>query len=185
MNSARVVVATLNMRLRPDDRAGAFEDPLDSHLQELGIGQIVGGGTAIKANGEVNYADIEIELVNDSPGTLQQVINYLVNLGAAKGSVLRVGPEHTIPFGNFEGLAIYLNGTDLPADVYANSDVNVVYSTLDERLEGMGMVYSYWEGPTETAMYLYGTSFAAMRAAIQDFVSTYPLCQQCRVEQIA
>lgn len=185
MNPARIVVATLNMRLRPDDRGGAFEDPLDAHLQELGLGLIVGGGTAIKQNGEVNYADIEIELANDTAESLQQVIDYLVKLGAAKGSILRVGPEHTIPFGNFEGLAIYLNGTDLPEEVYANSDVNLVYSTLDAAVEGMGMVYSYWEGPTETALYLYGTSFANMQAAIHDFVSTYPLCQQCRIEQIA
>jgi hypothetical protein len=51
----------------------------------------------------------------------------LERLGAPKGSQLVVdGGGREIPFGATEGLAAYLNGTDLPDTVYRTSDVNVV-----------------------------------------------------------
>ncbi|MBS1700478.1 MAG: hypothetical protein JST12_02365 [Armatimonadetes bacterium] len=185
MNGPVTVTAKLNMRLMPVSRGSAFEDPLDDRLKELGLGQVNGGGTAMQANGEVAYCDIEIELQSLNEDTIKVVLETLSNLGAAKGSSLRVDANRSIPFGELEGLAIYLNGRDLPAEVYASSDVNVVYSSLDQCVDGMGMVFSYWEGPTETALYLYGRTFGEMKSAIQEFVSEYPLCQQCRIEQIA
>ncbi|HWV09054.1 MAG TPA: hypothetical protein VN156_05900, partial [Pseudomonas sp.] len=84
-----------------------------------------------------------------------------------------------------EGLAIYLNGTDLEKTVYEECDSNVVYSELDRLTEGNGRVYSYWQGPTETAFYLYGNSFTEMKHLITELVDTYPLCHKCRIEQIA
>ncbi|MBN3492959.1 hypothetical protein [Vibrio neptunius] len=88
-------------------------------------------------------------------------------------------------FATLEGLAIYLNGTDLDPEVYANSDSNYVYSELDRLTYDYGKVYSYWQGPKETAFYLYGTSFAQMKLQISELVTSYPLCQKCRIEQIA
>ena len=44
---------------------------------------------------------------------------------------------------------------------------------------------SYWQGPTETAFYLYGNSFAEMKAKISTFIASYPLCSNCRIEQVA
>jgi hypothetical protein len=32
---------------------------------------------------------------------------------------------------------------------------------------------------------MYGPSFAAMCARLDDFLATYPLCQRCRIAQIA
>ena len=37
----------------------------------------------------------------------------------------------------------------------------------------------------ETALYLYGPSFIEMQKAIADFIATYPLCERCRVVQVA
>jgi hypothetical protein len=52
-------------------------------------------------------------------------------------------------------------------------------------LDGGGTIHSYWEGLTETALYLYGDSFESMSAAIAGFVSSYPLSEKARVVQIA
>lgn len=90
-----------------------------------------------------------------------------------------------MPFGKAEGLAIYLNGTDLPKEVYEKSDVNVVYDTVEKLLGDRGAIQGYWQGPTETALYLYGDSAQEMREAIAGFLASYPLCQRARIIQIA
>jgi hypothetical protein len=55
-------------------------------------------------------------------------------------------------------MAIYLNGTELADDVYANSDGNAVDTAPNESLGPEGTVQSYWDGPRETALYPYGPS---------------------------
>ena len=69
------------------------------------------------------------------------MIAILDACGAPKGSKLQISHEdglHEIPFGKAEGVAIYLDGVNLPSAVYAASDVNVVIEQLDARLEGVG-----------------------------------------------
>ena len=51
-------------------------------------------------------------------------------------------------------------------------------------LAGAGELYSYWEGPTETALYYYGPSASRIRELIGDVLSTHPLAQLSRVEQL-
>ena len=110
----------------------------------------------------------------------------LEKLGIPRGSKLKVEKtDSEIEFGDLEGLAIYLNGTDLDGEVYEKCDSNHVYSELDRLTEGEGKVYSYWQGPTETAFYLYGSSYEKMKSMISELVENYPLCQKCRIEQIA
>lgn len=182
--SPQILIATLNMKLMPMDRGEAFEDPLDEDLKNLGLGEVCGGGTGLLDSGEVDFCDIEIQLSSISSEVEIKVIGLLNNLGAAKGSRLRYA-DREIPFGASEGLAVYLNGTDLPDEVYKNSDVNYVYQQLNELVDGLGMIFSHWEGGTETALYLYGVSFEQMKERIAEFVNSYPLCQQCRIVQIA
>jgi hypothetical protein len=78
-----------------------------------------------------------------------------------------------------------LNGTDLPAEVYQSSDINVVIERLNKLLESEGAMRGYWQGPTETALYCYGNSAAKMRELIAPFMAAYPLCQRARVVDIA
>ena len=87
-------------------------------------------------------------------------------------------------FGTLEGMAVYLNGVDLDPEVYASCDVNEVAETLANSIDGLAL-FSHWHGNKETALYFYAPSFEAMKAATADFISTYPLCQKCRVEKIA
>lgn len=180
------LVVNLNARLQPMHRGEFFEDPLEKMLDATSLGSLAGGGTLVSAQGEVERCDIEIVCPWVSEAVIAQIVTELERLGAPKGSRLVVEAEdRSVPCGRDEGLALYLNGTDLPDAVYAECDSNFVYSELDRLLTGQGRVLSYWQGPTETAFYLYGASFRAMREAIAAFIAEYPLCQRSRIEQIA
>ena len=183
-SASAYLTAQLNARLQPMHRGELFEDPLDEALQELGLGSVSGGGTQLSESGEVDYCDIEIDVAVLDERSVQAIINLLEGLGAPRGSKLKAG-EQELPFGNTEGLALYLNGTDLPDEVYKACDSNVVYTEVQRLIGDRGEIYSHWQGPKETALYLYGNSFQEMRDSIAEFLATYPLCQKCRVEQIA
>jgi hypothetical protein len=90
-----------------------------------------------------------------------------------------------VPFGFLEGMAIYLNGTDLPDEVYETCDVNELYEEINRLLGDRGEIQGHWQGPTETALYLYGYSIDEMKSLIADHMANYPLCQKARVETIA
>ncbi|WP_445363552.1 hypothetical protein ACJJIQ_02075 [Microbulbifer sp. ANSA003] len=167
-------------------RGEIYEDPLDEILAKNAVGEVSGGGTLQSQSGEIEYCDIEIQVRDSSDETVELIKSSLNKLGVPKGSKIRIeSTDSDIEFGTLEGLAIYLNGTDLDDEVYAKSDSNHVYSELDRLTQGVGKVFSYWQGPTETALYLYGTSFSQMKSQIAELVNNYPLCQKCRIEQIA
>jgi hypothetical protein len=181
-----VVVATLNARLRPLDRADV-EDAFEAAMEQQGHSiRVIGGGTQMAGNGEITECDIEIEIDEPSENAFEVISRALGTILAPKGSSLYVPSLHRrLKFGSHEGLALYLNGTELPDHVYRDYDSNYVYEECTRLLEGLGVVSSHWQGPTETAIYMYGWDFAAMQARLAPFLRTYPLCQQCRVTQIA
>ena len=105
---------------------------------------------------------------------------------APKGSRLFIhGEDVRIDFGEHEGLAVYFNGTELADEVYENGDINDVFDVLDEAVEDIGSIHGVWDGPTETAFYFYGSSFAEMEAAIKPHLDANPLCEKARIVQIA
>lgn len=180
------VIAQLNIKVLPIQRGELFEDPLDAVLKKAGLGEVSGGGTLQLKSGEIVYCDIEMHTAGESQHIIRTVIETLNRLGAPKGSELRLDTvEEPIPFGDSEGLAVYLNGTELPAHVYQECDANVVRSEMHRLLEGIGSVVSCWDRPTETALYAYGGSFQEMSERLAGFLATYPLCERCRVVQIA
>jgi hypothetical protein len=65
--------------------------------------------------------------------------------------------------------------------VYAASDVNDPMAALPGRLGTQGDMQSWWEGPRETALYLYGPSAARMSGLIAGVLARFPLAQRCRV----
>ncbi|MDB5305869.1 MAG: hypothetical protein JWO38_71 [Gemmataceae bacterium] len=179
--------AYLNARVLPLDRGDRYEEPLAEALAENGFAEITGGGTGQSEAGEIDYCGIDIDL-HDLPNGVPFVCDFLAGCGAPKGSKLQYeedGQPVEVPFGVLEGLAIYLNGTDLPDEVYATSDVNELYQELNRLLGDRGSIQGYWQGPTETALYLYGYSVDEMRGLIDACVAAYPLCQRARLVQIA
>ena len=95
----------------------------------------------LKENGEIESCDIEIDLYEDQKG-LEWLKGLLNNIGIPKGSVIQ-GVEPPINVGTLEGLAIYLNGTDLPQEVYSSCDVNYVIDQLQQAVHSIGSMYSY------------------------------------------
>jgi hypothetical protein len=180
------VVATLKAKLMPLDRGRWFEDPLDVVLKEDGSGEVSGGGTMCMPSGEPEFADIEIQVKVPVSQVVDRIIASLEHSGAPKGSELRIEKTgESIRFGTLEGLAVYFNGTDLPDHVYADCDIDFAWSEFDRLLDGEGKVYSFWQGQTETALYLYGTSYNGMLSKIEAFLSSYPLCEKARLVQFA
>ena len=185
--SVEYIVAQLNARLQPIERGEVFEDPLDAMLKEHGYGEVSGGGTMMAAEqAGIHYCDIEIQVKHSSSDVMTAIIEKLEELGAPAGSKLKVeqtGDE--ISFGRLEGLSLSLNGTDLPTEVYEKSDVNELIESirlsLGESLSFMG----WWQGPQNTDLFFYGSSYEQMKAKIANARRKDPLCQKSVVEKIA
>lgn len=176
------LILHLNARFQPKHRF-ELEDALQEIFQKNNAGEITGGGTSLKENGEIDSCDIEIDF-SGAQKSLEWLVNLLNTIGIPKGSVLH-GIEPPINVGTLEGLAIYMNGTDLAEEIYESCDINYVIEQLEQTIEGIGHMYSYRELNEFTALYFYGISFLAMKEKINPFVSSYPLCQKCHIEQIA
>ena len=174
----------LNAKLQPLHRGDLYEDPIAEALEVCGCGAVDGGGTLMEKNGEVALCDVHIGLKENSEELINCLLRVIEEKAVPKGSFLK-GEGIEIPVGTLEGLALYLNGTELPAEVYQTSDINYVIEKLNELLASSGQLYSWWEGPQDTALYFYGASFAEMKEKMADFLAEYPLCQKCRIEQIA
>ena len=177
---------TLNAKLQPMHR-GELEDAFEDICQKEEIEvEIVGGGTLMAENGEVQACDIEIKLSDLNEKNIETIKGLFEAMLAPKGSYMTIeGKDGKIIFGKHEGLGLYLNGTDLPDEVYASCDSNFVYEECQRLLEGIAMVNSHWQGSTETALYMYGKNFEEIERTIKPFIESYPLCQKSRVVRIA
>ena len=185
--SGETVVARLNARVQPIDRGEHFEDPLADTLKAEGLGEVTGGGTQLCGDpGGIAFCDVEILLTEANEAALQRVVARLEELGAPKGSKLIVeATAREIPFGRQEGLALFLNGTDLPDAVYETCALDHVVEELDRLMGPKGKFRGHWQGSRDTGLYCYGPSFTDMQSAIAPLLASYPLCQGARVEQIA
>jgi len=182
------IVVTLNDKLMPIDRGEIYGDPLDEMLQMVGVGEVTGGGTMQHASGEIEYCDLEIRINTDSLNDhqIQMIIDKLESNGAPKGSVLTIEKSgEKLPFGQKEGLALYLDGENLEDDVYKNCDPNFVIEEIKRLINDDSEIVRYWQGEKETGLYFYGDSFDVMYKSIAPFINEYPLCKGARVVKIA
>lgn len=175
----------LNSRLQPMHRHD-LEDALQEILEKGKLGEVTGGGTLQRQTGEIVSCDIEIHLNDDKQDSVNRLVELMNIIGIPKGSALLcTAPEMKIEVGTLEGLACYVNGTDLPDEIYESCDINHVIEQMESAMNGIGRFYSYWEGNEWTALYFYGVLFVEMKQKIEPFIASYPLCQKSRIEQIA
>src|ERR1019366_8356086 len=145
---------TLNARLRPLDRGARYEIPLQEILGVSMPGsRVTGAGTLLSAEREA--------------------------AGAPKGSRVRLGESGPVPFGVTEGLAVYLNGTDLPGEVYASSDIDELIAALSGRPRQRGRHAVLEEGPARNGAV--PVRPVRMAELIADVLARFPLAQRCRV----
>ena len=177
----------INARLQPEHRVSYYEDHLKGIFKKEKIGSVTGGNSTFFNDGGIASCDVYIDCYDDKITRLIELLHYIP---IAKGSRLVVfRPDGKVdreyPLGELEGMGIYLDGVGLPKEVYKKCDINYVVDEVFKLLETPPIIYSYWQGPKETALYFYSGSFSAMRKKINDLLATYPLCQGCRVTQVS
>jgi hypothetical protein len=69
----------------------------------------------------------------------------------------------------------------LVSDIDLDVDGDAPIAALSGALGNEGDMQSWWKGPRETALYLYGPSAARMAELIADVLARFPLAQRCRV----
>ena len=184
-NQTMEVTLNLNARLQPTHRH-KLEDIIQNLLEKEKIGTVTGGSTSLNTDGEFSCCNIDIHLNDNNPNTVKRLVEILNPVGIPKGSILQgTEPNFKTELGTLEGLGYYSNGTDLPDEVYKSYDINYVIEQMEKAMEGIGCLYSFWEGKAYTALYFYGTSYEEMKRKIEPFVASYPLCQKSRIERIA
>jgi len=179
------VTARMWEYIEPIARGTRYEDPLDAFLIRNNFGELDGGGTQVGDRPNIEYVDISIWL-KDADAALTQVTEELERLGAPTGSELRYsrGTRETVQsFGSTECVAVFLDGTSLPHEVYETQDPNNLIARLNLALEAdnLGQFRSHWRGPTETALFLYGKDAEAMKEAMLPVLTSEPLCQKAEV----
>ena len=171
---------TLNARLRPLDRGARYEIPLQEILGVSMPGsRVTGAGTLLSAEREPLVSDIDLDVDGDAPEALELVTAALEAAGAPKGSRVRLGESGPVPFGVTEGLAVYLNGTDLPGEVYASSDIDELIAALSGRPRQRGRHAVLVEGPARNGAV--PVRPVRMAELIADVLARFPLAQRCRV----
>ena len=85
MTSRHFVLARITEHVEPIERGERYEDPLADFLNEHGLGEVTGGGSQLNADGEIEFADVELELVN-----LDDAVTKLVQQLEAMGAPFRL-----------------------------------------------------------------------------------------------
>ncbi|HEY3452658.1 MAG TPA: hypothetical protein VGK67_40310 [Myxococcales bacterium] len=169
--------------IMPIERGERYEDPLNRALRRAKLGLVEGGGTMLGEDREIEFVDVEM-VVRDVDGVIERVCELLDECGAPRGSELsfeKDGEQQVVAFGKAEGVAIYLDGVNLPKQVYESTDINVLADKLTAAMKGKGEIRGSWPGPEETSFYLYGANADRLFASIEKVLRTYPLCQNARV----
>ena len=175
------VLARLYEHIEPIARGDRYEDPLQATLEKMGIGRVTGGGSQLDELGRIAYADVEIELANLDEA-LRIVADALEVAGAPEGSELIQASDNRVlrEFGKLQCLAIYLDGTSLPDEVYADLDFEAVVEAIgaaagDDSYRGFG------QGPEETGLFFFGSDAEAMFARVEPLLRRLPIGQNARV----
>jgi len=181
MDFPDLVLARLYEHIEPIDRGDRYEDPLQATLEKMGIGRVTGGGSQLNELGEIAYADVEIELANidEAVGIVAEALEIA---GAPQGSELIQASDGRMlrEFGKLQCLAIYLDGTSLPDEVYANLDFEAVVAAIGAAAGG-NSYRGPWQGPQETGVFLFGPDAEAMFARVEPVLRRLPIGQNARV----
>ena len=185
MSSRQIIRARIAEHVEPIDRGDRYEDPLDAFLKANALGEVVGGGTALTADGEIEWADVEIEL-DDVDASLAKVVAQLEAFGAPAGSRIEFDAETgraPVPFGRLEQLVVYLDGVNLPDEVYAALDFEALYTAMADaaRAQAGGEARAVWTGNTETAIHMAGPSADALATAVRAMWDSVPVLQNARL----
>jgi hypothetical protein len=181
MDFPHLVLARLYEYIEPIDRGDRYEDPLDDALGKVNAGRVTGGGSQLDELGGITFVDIEIELA-DLDDALRVVVEALEAAGAPQGSELLLASDERVlrEFGTRQCLAVFLDGTSLPDEVYAELDFEAVVEEIGAAA-GEGSYRGFWQGPEETGIFLFGPDAEAMLGRVEPVLRRIPIGQNARV----
>ena len=179
MSHPHWVLARMYEYIEPFDRGHRYEEPLQAALEGAQAGRITGGGSQLSEIGEIEFADLEIELA-DLGATLDLVTRTLERAGAPQGSEIRRGAEVLCEFGTQQCVAIYLDGISLPDEVYATLDFEHVVAELGAAA-GPDSYRGFWQGPEETGLYFFGPDAEELFRRVEPLLRDLPIGQNARV----
>jgi hypothetical protein len=181
MDFPHLVLARVYEHIEPIDRGDRYEDPLQATLETMGVGRVTGGGSQLNELGGIAHADVEIELANVDEA-LRIVAEALEQAGAPQGSELIQTSDGRVlrEFGKLQCLAIYLDGTSLPDEVYANLDFEALIAALGAAADE-DSYRGVWQGPEETGMFFFGPDAEAMFTRVEPVLRGFPIGQNARV----
>ena len=178
--SKRTIVARFHEHLEPMRRSGQFEGPLEDALEAVGLGSVVGGGTALdRARGTIKYADIVIE-VKDVERGLALVATTLEEAGALEGTELLVDDAVVRRIGTRECLAIFFQVAHMSDEEYSNYDFRSVIDAI-EAAAGPDSHASGQQTPEEAGLFFHGADAEAMFARVEPVLRGMPVAQNARV----
>ncbi len=177
------VNVTLWEPIQPIDRGERYEDPVFAALEEAGVGGPGdGGGTLMGKDGEISEVDFDFEAAD--PAAVKLAAEVLEDNGAPKGSQLRyehAGKEVTATFGITECVAIYLDGVNLPNEVYQSTSAQELVDKLCDAAGDDGEFRHSFQGKTETSLFFYSLDAEALYASLEPALRGYPLSATARV----
>ena len=173
------LIARVYEHIEPLDRGTRYEDPLDAALRERGLGEVAGGGSQLTDTGEIEFADVEINVTN-LDDALPVIVSTLEASGAPTGTELIGNAGVLRRLGRQQSVAVYLDGATLPDEVYADLDFDQLVDDLTTAA-GEGSYHGYWQGPTETGLFFFGPDAEAMFTRIESLLRALPIGQNARV----
>jgi hypothetical protein len=174
-----LVIARMYEYIEPIDRGNRYEIPLHAALEAAQAGAVTGGGSQLNESGGIEFADVEIELAN-LDAAVELAANTLEAAGAPAGSEIRHEDKVVRVFGRHQCLAIYLDGTSLPDEVYANLDFDEVVTAIGTAA-GPDSYHGCWQGPEESGLYFFGGDAEQMFARVEPVLRALPIGQNARV----
>jgi hypothetical protein len=172
------LIARLYEHIEPLDRGMRYEDPLDAALRQRGLGEVTGGGSQLTESGEMEFADIEMQ-VSNLDDALPVIVSSLEASGAPTAAEL-IGDGGVLRrFGRQQSVAVYLDGTTLPDEVYADLDFDQVVDQLTTAA-GEGSYHGCWQGPEETGLFFFGPDAETVFARVEPVLRALPIGQNAR-----
>jgi hypothetical protein len=115
-------------------------------------------------------------------GALLTVAEALEAAGAPQGSELIQAADERVlrEFGKHQCLAIFLDGTSLPDEVYAELDFEAVIGEIGEAA-GTDSFHGFSQGDEETGLFFFGPDAEAMFGRVEPVLRRLPIGQNARV----
>ncbi|HEU4692805.1 MAG TPA: hypothetical protein VFS23_30795 [Vicinamibacterales bacterium] len=181
MEFPHVVLARMYEHVEPIDRGVRYEDPLQEALEPKNLGRVTGGGSQLNELGGIEFGDVEIELA-DLDGAASLVVETLERAGAPQGSeLINLSDSRVLrEFGMQQCLAVFLDGTTLPDEVYQSLDFDAVVTEIGEAA-GPNSFRGYWQGAEETGLFFGGSNADEMFARVEPVLRQLPIGQNARV----